>query len=131
MEFGVPWGAPLLERTSLLQHEVRDRLLARWAGAPESPEGVALLGLLDDIGEHNLNALLTNFLQARAEWWAVTDDQTDPVAYALEQLRPGLHADLDTDPVAAFWAGRVDDGTREAGGFLRWKRRQKRTGSRA
>ncbi|MDP2028311.1 MAG: UvrD-helicase domain-containing protein [Thiobacillus sp.] len=104
MEFGVPWGAPLLERTSLLQHEVRDRLLARWAGAPESPEGVALLGLLDDVGEHNLNALLTKFLHARAEWWAYTDGQSDPVAYALEQLRPGLHADLESDPVAAFWA---------------------------
>jgi ATP-dependent helicase/nuclease subunit A len=26
------------------------------------------------------------------------------VAHALEQLRPGLHHDLDSDPVAAFWA---------------------------
>ena len=26
------------------------------------------------------------------------------MAYALEQLRPGLHPDLDSDPVAAFWA---------------------------
>ena len=104
LEAGLPWGAPLLERTSLLQNEVRDRLLARWAGAPESPEGVALLALLDDIGEHNLNALLKSFLQARAEWWAVTDGQSDPVAYALDQLRPGLHADLESDPVAAFWA---------------------------
>ncbi len=104
LEAGLPWGAPLLERTSLLQNEVRDRLLARWAGAPESPEGVALLALLDDIGEHNLNALLKNFLQARAEWWAVTDGQSDPVAYALDRLRQGLHADLESDPVAAFWA---------------------------
>ena len=46
----------------------------------------------------------THFVQARAEWWAYTDGRADPVAYALEQLRPGLHADLDTDPVAAFWA---------------------------
>ncbi len=104
LEAGLPWGAPLLERTSLLQNEVRDRLLARWAGEPESPEGVALLALLDDIGEHNLNALLKSFLLARAEWWAVTDGQPDPVAYALDQLRPGLHADLESDPVAAFWA---------------------------
>jgi ATP-dependent helicase/nuclease subunit A len=104
LEAGLPWGAPLLERTSLLQREVRDRLLAQCAAAPESPNGVALLALLDDIGEHNLNALLTKFLQARAEWWAVTAGQSDPVAHALEQLRPGLHADLESDPVAAFWA---------------------------
>ncbi|MDP1925392.1 MAG: UvrD-helicase domain-containing protein [Thiobacillus sp.] len=104
MEFGVPWGAPLLERPSQLEGEVRDRLLAQCAAAPESPNGVALLALLDDIGEHNLHALLRRFLQARAEWWAVTAGQSDPVAYALDQLRPGLHADLEGDPVAAFWA---------------------------
>ncbi|OYX33370.1 MAG: DNA helicase [Hydrogenophilales bacterium 32-62-9] len=104
MEFGVPWGAPLLERPSQLESEVRDRLLAQCAAAPESPNGVALLALLDDIGEHNLHALLRRFLQARAEWWAYTAGQPDPVAYALDQLRPGLHADLESDPVAAFWA---------------------------
>jgi len=103
LEAGLPWGAPLLERTRQLQDEVRDRLLAKWAAAPESPEGAALLALLADIGEHNLRALLAHFVSARAEWWAYTDGQPDPVAYALGQLRPLLHADLDTDPVAAFW----------------------------
>ena len=63
-----------------------------------------MLALLTDLGEHSLCALLAHFVQARAEWWAYTDGQPDPVAYALEQLRPGLHPDLDTDPVAAFWA---------------------------
>jgi ATP-dependent helicase/nuclease subunit A len=104
LEAGLPWGAPLLERTKLLQNEVRDRLFNRWAAAPDTVEGAALLALLDEIGEHNLRALLTHFVQARAEWWAYTDKQPDPVAYALTQLRPGLHPDLDTDPVASFWA---------------------------
>ncbi|MFZ3260652.1 MAG: UvrD-helicase domain-containing protein, partial [Thiobacillus sp.] len=140
LEAGLPWGAPLLERTRLLQDEVRDRLLAKWAaegsprsgGAPtggvnsasalvdsglptlgvplagtampNSPEGAALLALLTDIGEHNLRALLKRFVDARAEWWAYTDEAPDPVAHALEQLRPGLHPDLECDPVATFWA---------------------------
>jgi ATP-dependent helicase/nuclease subunit A len=123
LEAGLPWGAPLLERERQLQNEVRDALLARWAAegsrhsrgvptgvlpagaaAPDTPEGAALLALLDALGEHNLHALLAHFLQARAEWWAYTDGQPDPVAYALDQMRPGLHPDLDTDPVAAFWA---------------------------
>ena len=126
LEAGLPWGAPLLEREKQLQHEVRDRLLAQWAAegltqrgstpageplagtaSPKSPEGAALLALLDAIGEHNLRALLSHFLQARAEWWAYTDGQPDAVAYALAQLRPLLHADLDSDPVAAFWADEV------------------------
>ena len=104
LEAGLPWGAPLLEREKLLQHEVRDRLLDRWAAAPDTAEGISLLALLDELGEHNLRALLTHFVQARAEWWAYTGSQPDPVAYALAQLRPGLVEDLDTDPVAAFWA---------------------------
>jgi ATP-dependent helicase/nuclease subunit A len=104
LEAGLPWGAPLLEREKQLQNEVRDSLLARWSAKPDSTEGEALLALLIDLGEHNLRALLAHFLQARAEWWAYTEGQADPVAFALEQLRPGLHADLDTDPMAVFWA---------------------------
>jgi ATP-dependent helicase/nuclease subunit A len=104
LEAGLPWGAPLLERTRQLQDEVRDRLLAQWAAAPASAAGAALLGLLADIGEHNLRTLLRHFLDARAEWWAYSEDTAEPVAHALAQLRDGLHPDLDGDPVAAFWA---------------------------
>jgi len=104
LEAGLPWGAPLLERTRQLQDEVRDRLLSKWASSPESPEGTALLALLGEIGEHNLRALLRHFLDARAEWWAYTEHASDPVAHALEALRPGLFPDLDSDPVAGFWA---------------------------
>lgn len=107
LEAGLPWGAPLLERESQLLSEVRDRQLDRWARAPDSAEGVALRALLADIGEHSLQALLKHFVQARAEWWAYTDGQTDPVAHALDRLRPLLHADLESDPVAAFWADDV------------------------
>ncbi|MGE5321050.1 MAG: UvrD-helicase domain-containing protein, partial [Hyphomicrobiaceae bacterium] len=45
-----------------------------------------------------------NFVDARAEWWAYTDGAPDPVNHALDRLRPLLHADLEGDPVAAFWA---------------------------
>lgn len=107
LEAGLPWGAPLLERESQLLSEVRDRQLNRWARAPDSAEGAALLALLTDIGEHSLQALLKHFVQARAEWWAFTDGQADPVAHALGRLRPLLHADLESDPVAAFWADDV------------------------
>ncbi len=61
LEAGLPWGAPLLEREKQLQNEVRDPLLARWAAAPESAEGAALLALLADLGEHNLRAAAVAF----------------------------------------------------------------------
>lgn len=104
LDAGLPWGAQLLERESQLLGEVRDRLLARWAAAPDAPEGAALLALLADPGEHALHALLKHFVQTRAEWWAYTDGAPDPVGHALARLRPLLDADLDSDPVAAFWA---------------------------
>lgn len=123
LEAGLPWGAPLLENESQLRREVFDTVAAKWAaegsrrssgasadvplagtGQPESPQGVALLALLNEPGESNLRSVLAAFLRRRAEWWAYTEGQADPVAYALDTLRPGLYADLETDPVAAFWA---------------------------
>ncbi|MEW6118962.1 MAG: UvrD-helicase domain-containing protein [Pseudomonadota bacterium] len=103
LESGLPWGATLLERTRLLQDEVRDRLLAQWAAAPDSAEGTALLALLADIGEHNLRALLKHFLDARAAWWAYTQGRSDPVGYALDELRALLGVDPGVDPEALFW----------------------------
>jgi len=104
LEAGVPWGAPLLEREQQLRREVCERMLAKWAADGSRPEGAALAALLDDVGEYRLRALLANFVAARAEWWAYTRDQADPVDFALTQLRAGLHADLETDPAAAFLA---------------------------
>ena len=104
LESGLPWGAQLLERTRQLQDDVRDRLLAEWAAAPDSPEGAALRALLADIGESNLRTLLRHFLDARAEWWAYTQGQAAPVNYALDALRPRLGDDPEADPDAAFWA---------------------------
>jgi ATP-dependent helicase/nuclease subunit A len=103
LEAGLPWGAPLLEREKQLRDEVRERLFSQWAAAPESPEGTALLALLEDIGESNLHALLSHFMQARAEWLAYTENQADPVGFALAQLRHHLHTDPEQNPAAAFW----------------------------
>ncbi len=109
LEAGVPWGAPLLEREQQLRREVCERMLAKWAADGSragggSAQGAALMALLDDVGEHRLRTLLAHFVAARAEWWAYTRDQADPVGFALAQLRAGLHADLESDPVAAFMA---------------------------
>ena len=103
LEAGLPWGAPLLERPRQLQDEVRDALLDAWARSPDSPEGAALQALLAETGESNLFALLNNFIDARAEWWAYTAGHDDPVAHALDTLRAQLRLDPDADPDAAFW----------------------------
>ena len=114
LESGLPWGASLLERTRQLQDEVRDQLLAEWAGTPESPQGSALLAMLADSGEYNLHTLLRHFLDARAEWWAYTEGQPDPVAHALDALRTTLGGDPETDPDTAFWDDRASLARAEA-----------------
>ncbi len=103
LESDLPWGAQLLERTRQLQDEVRDAQLDAWARTPASPEGAALRALLGEVGETNLFALLKNFMDARAEWWAHTEGHADPVAYALGTLVSQLGIDPDADPDAAFW----------------------------
>src|SRR3569832_2154824 len=64
LEAGLPWGAPLLERESQLLNEVRDRQFNRWAAAPDTAEGAALLALLADFGEHNLRSLMKHLMTA-------------------------------------------------------------------
>ena len=103
LEAGLPWGAPLLDRESLLQHEVWEALAAKWASEAGTPHAVALHALLREPGQHNLETLLFNFLQKRAEWWAFTRDQPDPVGYALTSLRAAMAHDPEIDPVAGFW----------------------------
>ncbi len=104
LEAGLPWGAPLLERESQLQREVWEALADDWASQPESPLGMALAALLNDCGQANLETLLFHFLQRRAEWWAYTEGQDDPAAFALGKLRASLQFDPERHPVADFRA---------------------------
>ena len=103
LEAGLPWGASLLEQEKRLQREVWERLATRWAGEHDTPHGHALIGLLQTPGRHNLEKLLFNFVARRLEWWAYTEGPAEPVAFALEALRAGLHFDPEADPLAAFW----------------------------
>ena len=104
LEAGLPWGAPLLENESLLRREVWEQVTAKWAALPESPRGQALMALLEEPGEASLKKLLFRFLSRRAEWWAYTEGQSDPVIYALDVLRKQLAYDPENNPVEAFWA---------------------------
>ncbi len=104
LEAGLPWGAPLLEQEKRLQREVWESAARLWAGETGTPHAAALTALLHELGAPNLEKLLLNFVTRRIEWWAYTEAQTDPVAYALDAIRTRLRFDPSTDPVAAFRA---------------------------
>jgi ATP-dependent helicase/nuclease subunit A len=97
---GVPVGMSLLERTSALREEAWQAFADSLRAAPESDTAQRLHGLFEDFGLHSTRALLESFVDKRAEWWAYTSGQEDPVAYTLDRLRAELGIELDADPVA-------------------------------
>ncbi|MGQ0587780.1 MAG: UvrD-helicase domain-containing protein [Gammaproteobacteria bacterium] len=73
------------------------RLQSRITDEPESPAAQALRALVGlDFNEWTLRELVDLFLQHRGDWWAHTEDQADPVAFAAERLR-GQLGDCDLE----------------------------------
>lgn len=107
LEAGVAPGFELLDATRALEHEALDALYSEATLSPDGPQGMALERLYDGIGAAE-NALL-NFLAHRSEWWAYTDGQTDPVAFAAEDTRNLLGVDPGFDPLTHFFATCRDD----------------------
>ena len=99
---GAAANATLIEKTSPLLEEA-------WRGFASGTDAErALSGALDhlfgDTGLSNTKQLLMAFLARRAEWSAYTENQTDPVTYALSALRSELNIDPDTDLRAELFA---------------------------
>jgi ATP-dependent helicase/nuclease subunit A len=99
---GVPVGLQLLERTAALREEAWDALADGLQAAPEGELAQEMQWLFNEYGLHNTRALLENFLNKRAEWWAYTQGQDDAVAWALQELQDELEVGLDEDPYVAL-----------------------------
>jgi len=99
---GVPVGMQLLERTAALREEAWDALADSLHAAPDGELAQEMQWLFNEYGLHNTRALLENFLNKRAEWWAYTQGQEDAVAWALEELQAELGVDPDDDPCEAL-----------------------------
>lgn len=97
---GVPVGMQLLERTSALREEAWQAFAEQLRAAPESEISQKMQWLFAEYGLHSTHALLKNFVDKRAEWWAYVQDQHDPVAWTIEKISSELGIDLDADPVA-------------------------------
>ena len=89
---GADWG--LLDQASALLEEAWERFAEDLRGAPGSDAAQALDDLFTEYGLHGSRSLLLDFVAKRAEWWAYTDGQNDPVGFALAALL----ADLGVDP---------------------------------
>ncbi|PWB55956.1 MAG: DNA helicase [Nitrosomonadales bacterium] len=111
----------LLDQTAALQEEAWQNFaedLAEQAGG--DPGASALQSLFREYGLSNTRALLLGFVAKRAEWWAYTAGQADPVAYAVERVRAELDVDPELDVLAGLWqdamlAGNLDEYARLLG----------------
>jgi ATP-dependent helicase/nuclease subunit A len=103
IEAGVPPGFDIGESTGLLEQAARDALLADTAQRPDGPLAGDLAVLVEGCGGlYNAQAALRSFLAHRSDWWAYTQGQRDPVAYACTALAEFLHIDPQRDLLQGF-----------------------------
>jgi ATP-dependent helicase/nuclease subunit A len=102
MNADVIQGSSLLERAGSAREEAWEELLEQMRKQPDSAEAQRMQWLFGECGLYNTRKLLFNFLAKRAEWWAYTQGQAEPLAFALDKLRNDLDVEIKFDPVAAW-----------------------------
>lgn len=103
LEAEIPPGFELKEDTSLIEQQSWDSLFST---ATRDTKGL----LADDLdklmlvcnGPANTRTALTSMLRQRSDWWAYTENLTDPAAYASQQLQIQLLVDESTQASHVF-----------------------------
>jgi ATP-dependent helicase/nuclease subunit A len=110
LEAQVPPGFELTDNERELQDRAWDALVSEATRAPDGTLAAALETLLAALnGVDSARKALDGFLAHREDWWAWTEDEADPLAFA----RTRLARTLAVDPLADPRAGCLDPGTRE------------------
>jgi len=101
MEANVAPGFDLLDKTNLLYDEAWQALMM---AANKNQEIASALNLLfNELGLHNAQLSLKNFLEHRSDWWAYTAEAPDTVHYAQQRLQNQLDINVSIDPVASLF----------------------------
>lgn len=105
LEADVPPGFELLDTTQLVLQQALEALYNQATLDMESSLSRQLQGLQQSCGsQYMTEQLLLQFIQHRSDWWAFTEHQPDPVAYARQQLRDKMQLEQDARPVADFFS---------------------------
>ena len=94
----------LVEQTSSLVDEAWQLFASRVQRDPGSPAARGLERLFRDCGLSNTRQVLGNFLYRRAEWWAYTHGQADPIQYALDRIKADMRVGPDDDVAGQLYA---------------------------
>ena len=96
LESGALGGAAIVEQTSSLIDEAWGRYASTLQKQRDHPAAAALDRLFRDLGLHNTQMLLRNFIRHRADWWAATAGHAPDEA--LRSHLAALRAELGIDP---------------------------------
>lgn len=99
---GVAVGMQLLERTLDLRREAWEELGLALLRDDASALAREMQWLFAELGLESTHTLLDNFVDKRAEWWAHTRGQGQPVEWALQNLQEELGVDPGRDIYAAL-----------------------------
>jgi ATP-dependent helicase/nuclease subunit A len=104
LEADVPPGFELIEDTALLQQQAWEALFADATRNPQQSLANDLDVLMQACnGPANTRTSLNSLLGHRNDWWACTENATDPAAFASRQLQRHLQVDEETEPYALFF----------------------------
>jgi len=119
LEAGLPPGFELVEQTGLLIIESWDALFAEATADPDQPLAQALDLLFSSLnGLHNTRGALFTFVGHRSDWWAFTQQRSDPAAIATACLRQRLDLEQQTSAAETFWNSATHDRLGEFAGLL-------------
>jgi ATP-dependent helicase/nuclease subunit A len=90
--------------TQRVRQEAWQQLLGRHTTAHPGSVGASLEWLFRHEGLFNTRNWILSFADWRAEWWAFTEGQADPVAYATLALQGELGVDTEQDVAAGLLA---------------------------
>ncbi len=96
---GIPAGFHLTETTAELKQEARKRLYKIAHTGNDKILTDSLHELLRQCSTvHNLNNILETFIDSRSDWWSFTENQDDPVNYAIKSLQKFLRLEESDEP---------------------------------
>lgn len=97
-------GLELAEQTRPYLNRAWAQLTQHWMRHADDVTAAAIQNLMAQLGLFNSRKLLNNFIHKRSEWWAYSAGETDPLGYALANLRVQVGVDVDADVAAELLA---------------------------
>jgi len=119
IDAGIAPGFELLESTTDLKQAAWNAYCAQASNNPDGETARTIETLIDNCeGQNNTFSAIDSFIEHRSDWWAFTEEQTDPLGFAIETLTHQLNISHDENPCQEFFTTVVLDELSEFAALL-------------